>query len=196
MILARRASKRRSLIADERGIAAVEFSILAPVFCLLFVAAIDIGSAIYTRFKLDAAVSAGSNYALINAANVSSTGGATLGSNIAAIVENSEGTGYANEAIVINNGPTVTVSGGTSSTPGTLSTGGSNAPADSCYCPTGTTTAFTWGAAKTCGAGCTGGSVAGRFVTIVATRTYNPIFSSYGLIANNTITASATVQAQ
>ena len=33
-------------------------------------------------------------------------------------------------------------------------------------------------------------------VTVVATRTYNPIFSSYGLIANNTITASATVETQ
>ncbi len=184
------ARRRRSLLADDRGIAAIEFAVIAPLFCLLFVAAIDIGSAIYTRFKLDAAVSAGANYALINAANVNSTGGATLGSNISAIVENSVSSGYANEVIAVNNGPTVTVSGGTSTT------GGTNSPADSCYCPTGTTTALTWGAAQTCGSACTGGGVAGKFVTIVATRTYNPIFSSYGLIANNTITASATVETQ
>ena len=190
------ARRRRSLLADDRGIAAIEFAVIAPLFCLLFVAAIDIGSAVYTRFKLDAAVSAGANYALINAANVSATGGATLASNIAAIVENGVASGYANEAIVVNNGPTATVSGGTPSAAGTLSTGGTNAPADSCYCPTGTTTAFTWGAAKTCGSACAGGAVAGKFVTIVATRTYNPIFSSYGLIANNTITASATVETQ
>jgi len=177
----------RSLLADDRGIAAIEFAIIAPLFCLLFVAAIDIGSAVYTRFKLDAAVSAGANYALINAANVSSTNGATLGSNIAAIVEN---------RIVVNNGPTVTVSGGTSTTPGTQTTGGTNAPADSCYCPTGTTTSFTWGAAQTCGSACSGGGRAGKFVTVVATRTYNPIFSNYGLIANDTITASATVETQ
>ena len=190
------ATRRRSLLADERGIAAIEFSIIAPLFCLLFVAAIDMGSAIYTRFKLDAAVSAGANYALINAANVSSTGGATLASNIAAIVENSEGAGYANEAIAVNDGPTATVSGGAPGTPGTLTTGGTNAPADSCYCPSGTTTAFTWGAAKTCGSTCASGGLAGKFVTVVATRTYSPIFSSYGLIANNTITASATVETQ
>jgi len=186
----------RSLLADDRGIAAIEFAIIAPLFCLLFVAAIDIGSAVYTRFKLDAAVSAGANYALINAANVSSTNGATLGSNIAAIVENSISSGYANEVIVVNNGPTVTVSGGTSTTPGTQTTGGTNAPADSCYCPTGTTTSFTWGAAQTCGSACSGGGRAGKFVTVVATRTYNPIFSNYGLIANDTITASATVETQ
>ncbi len=190
------APRRRSLLADDRGIAAIEFAVIAPLFCLLFVAAIDIGSAIYTRFKLDAAVSAGANYALINAANVSSTGGATLASNIAAIVENGVSSGYANEAIVVNDGPTATVSGGTPSSAGTLSTGGTNASADSCYCPSGTTTAFSWGAAKTCAAACPGGAVAGKFVTIVATRTYNPIFSSYGLIANNTITASATVETQ
>ena len=189
-------ARRRSVLADDRGIAAVEFAVIAPLFCLLFVAAIDIGSAIYTRFKLDAAVSAGANYALINAANVSSTSGATLGSNIAAIVENSVSSGYANEVIVVNNGPTVTVSGGTSNTAGTLTAGGTNAPADSCYCPTGTTTSLTWGAAVTCGSACPGGGLAGKFVTVVATRTYNPIFSSYGLIANNTITASATVETQ
>ena len=187
---------RRTLLADDKGIAAIEFAMIAPLFCLLFVAAIDIGSAIYTRFKLDAAVSAGANYALINAANVNSTGGATLGSNIAAIVENSVSSGYANEVIVVNNGPTVTVSGGTSNTAGTLSTGGTNAPADSCYCPTGTATSFSWGAAKTCASACPGGGIAGKFVTVVATRTYNPIFSSYGLIANNTITASTTVETQ
>ena len=44
--------------------------------------------------------------------------------------------------------------------------------------------------------GAAGGGIAGKFVTIVATRAYNPIFSSYGLIANNTITASATVETQ
>lgn len=187
---------RRSLLKDDRGIAAVEFAVIAPLFCLLFVAAIDIGSAVYTRFKLDAAVSAGANYALINAANVSAAGGATLASNIAAIVENGVSSGYANEAIVVNNGPTATVSGGTPTSAGTLTTGGSNAPADSCYCPTGTTTSFTWGSAMTCAAACPGGGIAGKFVTVVATRTYNPIFSSYGLIANNTITASATVETQ
>ena len=190
------ASRARRLLADNRGIAAVEFAVIAPLFSLLFVAAIDIGSAIYTRFKLDAAVSAGANYALINGANVNSTSAATLASNIAAIVENSVSAGYANEAIVINNGPTATVSGGTSTTAGTLATGGTSAPADACYCPSGTTTALTWGTAQTCGSSCAGGGIAGKFVTIVATRAYNPIFSSYGLIANNTITASATVETQ
>ena len=190
------ASRARRLLADNRGIAAVEFAVIAPLFSLLFVAAIDIGSAIYTRFKLDAAVSAGANYALINGANVNSTSAATLASNIAAIVENSVSAGYANEAIVINNGPTATVSGGTSTTAGTLAMGGTSAPADACYCPSGTTTALTWGTAQTCGSSCAGGGIAGKFVTIVATRAYNPIFSSYGLIANNTITASATVETQ
>jgi Flp pilus assembly protein TadG len=192
MSVRRTTSSRRGLVGDDRGIAAVEFALLAPIFCLLMAGVIDLGGVLFTKFQLDAAVTAGANFAQVNASNVSSTNGAALASNIATIVETSQGAGWANDGVVVNNGPTTTV------TTGTASSGGTATNADSCYCPSGTPGAFTWGSAATCGNPCSGSNTgfAGKFVTITASRQYTPIFSSYGIVANNTITASAAVQVQ
>ena len=94
--------------------------------------------------------------------------------------------------MVVNDGPSTTVSGGTPSSGGTASN------ADLCYCPTGTVGAFTWGSSATCGTACPGTNTgfAGKFVTITASRAYTPIFSTYGIVQNNTISASAAVQVQ
>ena len=182
---------RPSFLADDRGVAAVEFAFVTPIFCLLLVGAIDLGGALFVRFKLDTAVTAGANFAQVNATNVSSTNGQALANNIATIVETSQGSSWANDVIVVNDGPSTTVSGGTSTTSGTA------ANADSCYCPSGTADSFTWGSAATCGSSCgANAGYAGKFVTITATRTYTPIFSSYGIVANNTITTSSVVQVQ
>jgi Flp pilus assembly protein TadG len=177
---------------DRRGVAAVELALLTPVFCLLLAGVVDLGGALFTKFKLDSAVTAGANYAQINASNVNSTNGGTLAANIATIVETSQGSGWADDGVVVNNGPTTTVTAGTPATTGTA------ANADACYCPSGTVSAFTWGASTTCGAACPGTSTgyAGKFVTITATKTYTPIFSSYGIVQNDTITATSVVQVQ
>jgi Flp pilus assembly protein TadG len=182
----------RDLGGDRGGIAAVEFALLTPVFCLLLAGVVDLGGALYTKFKLDSAVTAGANYAQINAANVSSTNGQSLANNIATIVETSQGSGWADDGVVVNNGPSTNVTSGTSSTTGTASN------ADLCYCPTGAVGSFAWGSSTTCGNACPGSGTgyAGKFVTITATKTYTPIFSSYGIVQNDTITASAAVQVQ
>jgi Flp pilus assembly protein TadG len=176
-------------IADDRGVAAVEFAILVPIFALIFAGVADFGGVLYTQFRLSAAVSAGANYAMVNAANVSSTSGATLASNIAQVVESNAGSNWANDDIVVNNGPS------NSMTSGSPTTGGTASNADSCYCPTISGT-FTWGSAQTCGVACSGGGIAGKFVTITATHTYTPIFSTYGIVTNGTITASSAVETQ
>jgi hypothetical protein len=126
---------------------------------------------------------------MVNAANVSSTSGATLASNIAQVVESNAGSNWANDDIVVNNGPS------NSMTSGSPTTGGTASNADSCYCPTISGT-FTWGSAQTCGVACSGGGIAGKFVTITATHTYTPIFSTYGIVTNGTITASSAVETQ
>ncbi len=181
----------RRLSGDRRGASAVEFALLGPVFCLLFAAVVDLGGALFTKIKLDAAVAAGVNYALLNAASANSTSGATLAGNIGSIVATSQGTAWADNTVVVNHGPQSTVSGGTASGSGTA------ANADQCYCPTGTSTSLSWGTAQTCGAACSGGNTAyaGKFITISATRTYTPILSTFGLV-QNPLTASATVQVQ
>ena len=182
----------RALARDRRGVAAVEFALLTPVFCLLLAGVVDLGGALFTKFKLDSAVTAGANYAQINASNVNSSNGASLASNIATIVETSQGAGWADDGVVVNNGPSTTTASGTQTSGGTASN------ADACYCPSGTVGAFNWGSSTTCGSACPGtaSGYAGKFVTITATKTYTPIFSSYGIVQNDTITATAVVQVQ
>lgn len=192
MTTAMRRLDMRALVRDRRGIAAVEFALVTPIFCLLLAGIVDLGGALYTKFKLDSAVTAGANFAQVNAANVSSTNGQTLANNIATIVETSQGSGWADDGVVVNNGPTSTVSGGTATASGTA------ANADACYCPSGTPGALTWGSSTSCGSPCPGTNTgyAGKFVTITASHSYTPIFSSYGIVKNDTITASAAVQVQ
>jgi Flp pilus assembly protein TadG len=168
---------------------------LAPVFCLILAGAIDLGGMLYTRYGLDAAVSAGANYALIDAADVSSTSGASLANSLEAIVTSSSGSNWANSTIVVNNGPTVTTTGvGTTSV--STATSGTASNADSCYCPTLGSSGLIWGSAATCGGSCPSGGLAGKFVYITANRTYTPFFPSLGLVQNGTIVTSAMVQAQ
>lgn len=181
----------RRFARHRGGSAAVEFSLLLPVFCLILVGTIDFGGVVYAKFRLNAAVSAGANYALVNAASVTSTGGTTLASSIASIMGGSSSAGSGTTAtVVVNNGPTATRSGSTTTT------GGTAANADSCFCPSLSGTAVSWGASQTCGSACTGGGVAGRFVSIVAQQSYTPSFSNYGVVQNNAITSRAVVQAQ
>src|SRR5580692_477499 len=70
MSVRRTTSSRRGLVGDDRGIAAVEFALLAPIFCLLMAGVIDLGGVLFTKFQLDAAVTAGANFAQVNASNV------------------------------------------------------------------------------------------------------------------------------
>ncbi len=187
--LGRLARAARRIGSNKDGVAAVEFAVLAPVFGLVFAGMADLGGVLYTQFRLNAAVSAGANYALINAASVSSTSGATLSSTIAAVVENNAGSNWANDTVVVNNGPSTTITSGASSAGGTASS------ADSCYCPTLSST-IAWGAAVTCGSACAGGGLAGKFVTITASRTYQPLFSNYGIVQAGYITVSTSVETQ
>jgi Flp pilus assembly protein TadG len=176
---------------DSAGVAAVEFALVLPVFGVLLAGVVDLGNVLYTRFRLDSAVSAAADYVEVNAASVSSTGGATLAGNAATIVQSSQGSSWANASVIINNGPTSTVTGGTSTA------GGTAANADSCYCPTYSGGTTTWGGAATCGSACASGTAtAGKFVTITASRTYTPLFSTYGIVQNGTISSTATVQTQ
>lgn len=179
----------RRFRTDERAVSALEFALIAPVFCMLLFGAVDFGGVLYVKFNLEGAVSAGANYALVNAASVSSSGGAGLAANLTSIVANDHSTAWADATAVVNNGPSSTV------TSGAATSGGTAAAANSCYCPTKAGTGVTWGSVQTCGATCPGGGVAGKFVTIVASRTYTPMFS-YGIVRNSVVSASATVETQ
>jgi Flp pilus assembly protein TadG len=182
----------RELLANghDDGIAAMEFALLLPAFVILLAGTVDIGGVVATKFRLDTAVAAASNYVLVNASSVSSTAGATLATNIASVVTTSDTTSTANGSIVVNNGPTVTVSSGSSSSSGTA------ANANLCYCPTGSTSSLTWGSAVTCGSTCASGLLAGKFVLITANYTYQPVFSEFNFINDGVVTSGSLVQTQ
>jgi Flp pilus assembly protein TadG len=174
----------------DSGLAAIEFAMLVPVYLLILVGAVDMGGMLYTSYQLETAVAAGSEYAAVNSTSVNATNGATLASSIAGIVENANGSAWANDTIVVNNGPSVTV------TSGTAASGGTPSNAGNCYCPTGAPPNWAWGSAATCGSSCAGGGQAGKFVTITASVAYSPLLSTFGLIKNGTLTQNATVEVQ
>jgi Flp pilus assembly protein TadG len=175
---------------SKKGAAAVEFALIVPILALILAGASDFGGALYAKFALDDAVSAAANYAVINAASVSSTSGASLATNLATIIGSAHSTNYATGTVVVNNGPTATI------TAGVVTSSGTAANADLCYCPTKAGSVVTWGSSVTCSSTCSGGGIAGKFVTIVTNRTYTPMFASYGLIKNGAIAASAVVETQ
>ena len=188
--------RRRRLAAaflrDRSGVAAVEFALISPTIILVLVGLIDLGGMIYTRFQLDASLAAAANYAMVNGASVNSTSGGALASTLAGLIASGQSSNWADSSVTLDNGPTAT------STSGSVNTGGTASNADLCYCPTGSASAgVTWGAAQTCGATCTGGGYAGKFVLLSASRNYTPIFTGYGLISQaGTITTSSLVQVQ
>lgn len=179
-----------ALWRSRAGLAAIEFAFVMPIFLMLLVGAVDLGMMLFEDYKLDQAVAAGAEYAAVNPSSVSSSGGATLATSIATTVEDANATSWANDQVVVNDGPSVTVTNGTFSNSGTASN------ADSCYCPTGSPPNWTWGSAQTCGASCSGGGTAGKFVTITATVSYTPLLTLYGIIGSRTLRQSATVETQ
>lgn len=177
--------KARTLGSNRRGSSAIEFALLSPIMIFLFTGMVDFGMALWLRFDIEQQLSASTNLAIVRAANVSSANGATLASQIAAIASSDT-----DIAVVINNGPSVSRTAGTSTPTGTA------ANADQCYCPTFVNGAVSWGSAQTCGNSCPSGIRAGKFVSVVTSREYDPIFSDYGFVDDGRIYTRALVQVQ
>jgi Flp pilus assembly protein TadG len=184
------ALRRRLPARHDDGVAALEFGLLAPMFVMIFAGGVNVGDAVVLQIRLDGAVAAGMNYALVNASSVSSTSGATLAGNIATLVSTSAGGTAANVTVVVNNGPSETITNGTTATSGTASN------ANNCYCPTGSPSSWTWGNAVTCGNSCNGGITAGKFVTVTASYSFTPFFSAFNFGLGSTITIGSAAQTQ
>ncbi|HJU15429.1 MAG TPA: TadE/TadG family type IV pilus assembly protein [Stellaceae bacterium] len=178
------------LRAENSGVVAIEFALVAMMFLTILAGTVDLGILIYVEEKLDTAVAAGAEYAEANAANVNSSGGSNLAAAIAGVVANANGSGWANSGVCVNNGPTAAVNGSAPACSGTASN------ADSSYCPSGSPPSWSWGSAETPGSACSGGGIAGKFVAITVSRNISPIFPSFGFVQNGTISQSVLVQTQ
>ncbi|MBX3529557.1 MAG: pilus assembly protein [Rhizobiaceae bacterium] len=175
---------------DRSGASALEFALLAPVFLLILAGVVDIGSLLHTKYRLNSAIAAGSNYALVNGQDISEDEGADLALNIARVLAGEQASASGSSTVVVNNAEQVQMTGGvatTSSLPGN---------GDACYCPTKTDGSVAWGSAATCGSVCAGGGVAGKFVLISISKPYAPMFGGYGFTESDQITVSAVVQGQ
>ena len=157
---------------ENAGVAAVEFALFLPFFVLIIAGTFDLWYLIYSASQLTSAVSAGALYAADNA-TLASTSAANLQSNIQSIVTNANGTNWATSTVDVNNGDVT-----------------------HCYCPTGSPGSWIWGSTIACGTICSGGGVAGQFVTITATRTLSPLIPTFGLTENSSISRSAMVETQ
>ena len=160
-------------VREDRGVAAVEFVLYALVFLMIVAAVVDVGLLLFTASELDAAVSAGAQYAANNASQVGSAP-ATLSSDISTVVNNANGAGWVSSTVNVNNGNDST----------------------HCYCPTGTSGSWSWGSTVTCGGSCPGGGIGGQFVTITATRPISPLFPTFGFVASGNLTRSALVETE
>jgi Flp pilus assembly protein TadG len=182
-----------ALLRSRRCVAALEFGLLAPTFVMGFAGVVDLGNALYTWSKLEQALALGANYAIMNKANVNanSTTQTTLADNIATIVATSNPGTAASSTVVVNDGPTATVTNG--GTP--VNTGTANANTNY-YCLTGAPTSWTWGTAEANNkTACADGSQPGQFVTITVSYNFTPFFASYGFVTNGQMTDGAVVQA-
>jgi len=182
--------RRAGLRTGRNGTAAVELALIAPMMLILLAGIIDFARVYDQEIELSSAVAAAAEYALINAANINSSNATALAATLSGIVANSNGAAWAGAAVTVNDGATSTVANGATTSSGTA------ANANNCWCPTGNSAAWGWGAAVTCGSTCAGGTLAGKFVTITGTRSFTAIFGNYGLIGNKTLHQSTMVQAQ
>jgi Flp pilus assembly protein TadG len=176
---------------DRSGVSAVEFALISPVFLLILAGTVDIGGSLKAKFELSTAVSAGSNYALLNGDKVNSSGGSALAGNIMAVVASGLSGNGGGVQVVINNGAAVAYDANTS----TATQSGTAANADLCYC-TGSSGAVAWSTPVACGSVCGTGTIAGKFVTITASKPYTPIFGGLGIVQNGSITVQSVVQPQ
>ncbi|HXV32133.1 MAG TPA: TadE/TadG family type IV pilus assembly protein [Sinorhizobium sp.] len=172
----------------SRGNAAIEFALLAPIFAVILAGGIDLAVLIMSRFHLEATVSNSASYALVKADMVDAENSSDLAETMATMIASEDTTGETQASIVINNGAIADYDGAKISIHGTASR------ADACYCPDGTATSLDWGSERSCASSCPKGSEAGKYVVITVKQAYAPLFSSFGIIKDDSIQASAIVR--
>jgi Flp pilus assembly pilin Flp len=175
---------------ERSGASALEFAMLAPVFIVILAGVVDVGTLLHTKYRLNAAIAAGSNFALVNGQDISEDDGADLALNIAKVLAGEQPMSSSNSMIIVNNMTQLQVTGGIASSASMPGDG------DACYCPSRVNGVLTWGSELSCGSACGGGGVAGKFVQIEISRPYTPMFGGYGLTDAGQVTVSAVVQGQ
>jgi Flp pilus assembly protein TadG len=166
-----------SWAGDRRGIAAVEFALIAPTLLLLLGGVADFGLLMVGNGQLANGIAQGVHYALLTGPSVVGTGSGTA--TVQSVVKSAAALSGVKPAV------TVTVTG----------------PA--CYCVSPTSPATLTSAPSrlsgsyTCAGSCPSQAAApGAFLIITASYAYQPLMPLYSKLANTTVSETVTVRLQ
>ncbi|WP_170314850.1 TadE/TadG family type IV pilus assembly protein [Aquibium carbonis] len=166
------------LARDRKGVSAVEFALIAPVFLVILAGVIDVGQMMQIRSELNTAVSAGANRILLNGGGLSAGTAEAIASDVAFI--SAADTPGVTAKVTINNAFTVSMTGRAASASGKTSV------ADQCFCPNPQGTAVDWSVAVSCGAACPASDeFAAKYLEISVSRPYDAMFGGYGFLGNS-----------
>ena len=160
---ARRRARHLRLLR-RRGVAAVEFAIVAPALLTVLGAATDFGRALAISTQLQQAALAGATYAFA-AQQEAGVDGTISASAVKAVVQAS---------MTLSPAPTVTVSG----------------PAPECTSTSGSSTTLTSG---TAGVDCPSGSLPNTYVVITVQYAFTPLMPTYSMLASTTLSVTSNV---
>ncbi len=148
----------------RRGVAAVEFAIVAPALLAVLGAATDFGRALAISTQLQQAALAGATYAFA-AQQEAGVSGTISASAVQQVVQ-------AN--LSLSPAATVTVSG----------------PSAQCTSTSGSTTTLTSG---TAGVDCANGSLPNTYVVITVHYAFTPMMPAYSMLASTTLSVTSNV---
>ncbi|ASY66656.1 hypothetical protein SJ05684_b56740 (plasmid) [Sinorhizobium sojae CCBAU 05684] len=176
--------------SGRRGNAAIEFALVTPIFAVILAGGLDLAMLVFSRFRLEAAVSNSASYALVQADMVDAKNSSDLAEKLAVMIASEDAGGNKHASIVVNNGASADYNGTKISIRGMPGRG------DACYCPSGSAASLVWGSARTCASACPSGGKAGKFVVVTVKQAYTPLFSSLGIVKGDSIDASAVIRAK
>jgi Flp pilus assembly protein TadG len=96
--------RRRLFRSNSRGVAAVEFALVAPIFVAMLVVIVDVGRFVYYRTVIIGAVSAGAHFAVLAAQNGTAIG--TVSTEAASVTQtqSQDQLTAADVTVTVNNG--------------------------------------------------------------------------------------------
>lgn len=165
----RRGVLRRLSLGARRGVAALEFALVAPFLILALVGIVDLVHLIHDQMALSQILTAGAQYAFRQGQSGTETG-TTLDTDVTNFINTTSPVTLASISAVFN--------------------GGDNT-ATNYYCVAGTTPVYT---KSSSGTTCADGSTAGQFLAISATVTPTAFFSMDAYFIPSVLSSSVTVR--
>jgi Flp pilus assembly protein TadG len=163
----------KRFMGREHGVSGVEFALMAPVFLILLVAAVDFGTSIYERTRIEDAAQASMTYAMGRGQSLDTSKNAETAQNLERILRARLGDGILS-SVDVNNGAKRSYNGTQSTPTGTAAQGGL------CYCPSLGSGGVNWGTSVACQASCPGGGTSGKFAFISISKPFSPVFGFFG----------------